>query len=59
LLHSASLHSAIKQTSAFFDSEAIIRFFLRNRNIIRNNEAALLPIPRVGFFRYGRIKAKA
>jgi hypothetical protein len=59
LLHSASLHYAIKQTSAFIDSEVITRYFLRNRYIIRNGEADTPMMPRVAFFRYGRIKTKA
>jgi len=56
LLRSASLYYAINQTSAFIDSEAIARYFFRNRYIIRNGEVATPPMPRVGFFRYGRIK---
>jgi len=39
----------VKQSPAFF----------RNRYINRNSEAATPMMPRVGFFRYGRIKTKA
>jgi len=59
LLRSASLHCAINQTCAFIDSETITRYLFRNRYIIRNDEAASPMMPRVGFFRYGRIKTKA
>ena len=39
-----------------YKSEAITHYFFRNRYIIRNGERASLPMSRIVFFRYGRIK---